>query len=158
MASTRGYDCKRLQIGMPKALSVDLRSRIAEAVAAGETVRRAAQRFGVSAATAVRLGQKARAGMDLAPRPRGAPPKPIITGEVATWLKARLEDKRDLTMRALAGELRERGTPVTHDTVWRFVRRQGLTFKKNSGGERTGPAQGGSVQETLEGSPASHRV
>ncbi len=143
---------------MPRALSVDLRSRIAEAVAAGETVRRAAQRFGVSAATAVRLGQKARAGTDLAPRPRGAPPKPIITGEVATWLKARLEDKRDLTMRALAGELRERGTPVTHDTVWRFVRRQGLTFKKNSGGERTGPAQGGSVQETLEGSPASHRV
>ncbi len=40
---------------MPKALSVDLRSRIAEAVAAGETVRRAAQRFGVSAATAVGL-------------------------------------------------------------------------------------------------------
>ncbi len=33
-------------------------------------------------------------------------------------------------MRALAAELCERGTSVTHDTVWRFVRRQELTFKK----------------------------
>lgn len=33
-------------------------------------------------------------------------------------------------MRALAAELGEQGTSVTHDTVWRFVRRQGLTVKK----------------------------
>jgi transposase len=45
-------------------------------------------------------------------------------------LRARLAEKPDLTMRALAAELRERGTPVTHDTVWRFVRRAGLTTKK----------------------------
>ena len=33
-------------------------------------------------------------------------------------------------MRALAAERGERGTSVTHDTVWRFVRGQGLTVKK----------------------------
>ncbi len=33
-------------------------------------------------------------------------------------------------MRALAAELAERGIVVTHDTVWRFVRSQGLSFKK----------------------------
>lgn len=135
---------------MPSSLSLDLRSRIASAVAAGETVRVVAARFSVSAATAVRLGQKARAGQDLAARPRGGSPGRLVTGEVADWIRARLVEKPDLTVRALAAELSARGTAMTHDTVWRFMRRDGLTFKKNSGGERTGPAQGGPVPGAME--------
>ncbi|WP_420851161.1 helix-turn-helix domain-containing protein, partial [Rhizobium quercicola] len=46
---------------MPKSLSLDLRSRIAAAVVQGESVRSVARRFDVSAASAVRLGQKLRA-------------------------------------------------------------------------------------------------
>jgi transposase len=115
---------------MPKALSLDLRTRIAAAVAQGEPVRAVAARFQVSASSAVRLGQKRRAGADLAPAKRGGPRPSPITAAVADWLRARLSEKPDLTMRALAAELRERGTPVTHDTVWRFVRRAGLTVKK----------------------------
>jgi len=35
------------------------------------------------------------------------------------------------TREVLGGvQLRERGTAVTHDTVWRFARREGLTVKK----------------------------
>ena len=113
---------------MSKALSVDLRSRVGAAVAAGETVRAAAARFGVSVASAVRFGQKQRAGESLEPRRRGKPPKPVLAGEAADWLRARLAVKQDLTTRALAAELRERGTPASHDTVWRFLRREGLTF------------------------------
>lgn len=142
---------------MHAPLSLDLRTRIAAAIAQGATVRSAAQRFGVSVATAVRLGQKMRAGASLIPGKPGKPRAPLITGEVAQWLRARLEEKRDLTMRALAAELGERGTPVTHDTVWRFVRRQGLTVKKNPGGERAGSAAGGPVPVEMEGAPASHR-
>lgn len=115
---------------MPKALSVDLRTRIAGAVAQGEPVRAVAARFQVSASSAVRLGQKMRAGASLAPAKRGGPRPSPITAAVADWLKQRLSEKPDLTMRALATELRERSTPMTHDTVWRFVRRSGLTVKK----------------------------
>lgn len=115
---------------MPKSLSLDLRTRVATAVAGGETVRSVAARFQVSAASAVRLGQKQRAGADLAPAKRGGVRPALITAAIADWLRARLADKPDLTMRALAAELGERGTPVTHDTVWRFVRRAGLTVKK----------------------------
>lgn len=115
---------------MPKALSLDLRVRVATAVAQGEAIRLVAERFRVSASTAVRLGQRMRAGASLAPAKRGGPPRSLITAAVAGWLRARLAEKQDLTMRALAAELRERGTPVTHDTVWRFVRREGLTVKK----------------------------
>lgn len=115
---------------MPKALSLDLRTRVATAVAQGEPVRRVAARFQVSPSSAVRLGRKLRAGADLAPAKRGGPRRSPVTAAVADWLRARLAEKPDLTMRALAAELRERGTPVTHDTVWRFVRRDGLTVKK----------------------------
>lgn len=140
---------------MRAPLSLDLRTRIAEAVGQGATVRAAAQRFGVSVASAVRFGQKGRAGAGLAPGKPGKPRAPVITGEVADWLKARLAQKRDLTMRALAAELGARGTPASHDAVWRFVRSQGLTCKKNPGGERAGPAQGGPVPLAVEGAPAS---
>ena len=46
-------------------LAMDLRERIEAAVVGGETVRSVADRFGVSAATAVRLGRRARAGAGL---------------------------------------------------------------------------------------------
>lgn len=115
---------------MPKALSLDLRSRIAAAVVRGDPVRVVAVRFQVSAASAVRLGQKLRAGADLAPAKRGGRRLSPITPAAADWLRARLAAKPDLTMRALAAELRQLGTAVTHDTVWRFVRREGLTVKK----------------------------
>ena len=111
-------------------LSLDLRSRIAKAVEEGGTVRAVAARFGVSVATAVRLGQKARAGHDLGPRKPGSPGRPVLIGAVAAWVRDRLKAKPDLTMRALAAELDTRGTPASHDTVWRFVRGEGLTVKK----------------------------
>jgi len=115
---------------MGKALSLDLRRRVAAAVVGGEPVRAVAARFQVSAASAVRLGQKLRAGYDLAPAKRGGARPSLITAAVGHWLRARLAEKPDLTVRALAAELRQQGTSVTHDTVWRFVRRQGLTPKK----------------------------
>lgn len=124
---------------MGKALSLDLRTRIAAAVVRGEPVRAAAARFQVSASSAVRLGQKLRAGVGLAPAKRGGPRPSPITPTVADWLRTRLAEKPDLTMRALASELRERGTSVTHDTVWRFVRRDGLTVKKDADRHRAGP-------------------
>lgn len=115
---------------MGKALSMDLRRRVAAAVVGGESVRAVAARFQVSAASAVRLGQKLRAGADLMPSKRGGPRPSPITAAVGDWLRTRLSEKPDLTMRALAAELGQQGTSVTHDTVWRFVRRQGLTVKK----------------------------
>ncbi|MFM2388472.1 MAG: hypothetical protein RLZZ437_27 [Pseudomonadota bacterium] len=43
-------------------LSMDLRMRVAAALEEGETVRAAAKRFGVSVASAVRIGQRQRSG------------------------------------------------------------------------------------------------
>ena len=111
-------------------LSTDLRMRIAAALAEGETVRSAAKRFGVSVASAVRIGQRQRSGRGQVPGKTGGHRRPVLAGESGDWLLARLAEKPDLTMRALTAELAARGVQVAHDTVWRFVRRAGRTVKK----------------------------
>ena len=126
-------------------LSVDLKVRIAAALQDGETVRGAAKRFGVSVASAVRIGQRQRSGRGQKPGKIGGHRRPILVGEAGDWLLARLAEKLDLTMRALTAELAERGVTVVHDTVWRFVRRAGQTVKKNFDGQRTDAPESGAV-------------
>ena len=56
--------------------------------------------------------------------------RPLLEGE-REWLLARIEQKGDLTLHALLAELREeRGVVVCCDTLWRFLKRCGKTFKK----------------------------
>ena len=56
--------------------------------------------------------------------------RPLMAGE-REWLLARIEQKKDLTLHELLAELREeRGVEVCWDTLWRFMRRCGKTFKK----------------------------
>lgn len=116
--------------GMVAPLSLDMRRRIVAALEDGGTVRGVARRFGVSVASAVRIGQRWRAGGGLAPGRIGGHRRPVLAGGAGDWLLARLAEKPDLTMRALTAELAARGVRVTHDTVWRFVRRSGRTVKK----------------------------
>ncbi len=112
------------------ALSMDIRIRVAKALEDGETVRAAAKRFGISVASAVRIGQRQRAGRGQVPGKVGGSRRAALAGDSGDWLLARLAEKPDLTIRALTEELAARGVRVAHDTVWRFVRRAGQTIKK----------------------------
>jgi transposase len=67
----------------------------------------------------------------------------------ADAVSARLASKVDWTVRALAADLRAAGISVSHDTVWRFMRRQGLSFKKNAARQRDGTAGPGAPADTL---------
>ena len=140
---------------MALPLSIDLRGRIASALEAGATVRQAAKRFGVSVASAVRVGQRRKSGLGQGHGKIGGHRRPKLKGEAGDWLLARLAEKPDLTMRALAAELADRGVHVVHDTVWRFVRKAGQTVKKNTGGQRTVSPEGGAVPGALEEASAS---
>jgi transposase len=139
---------------MARPLSMDLRQRIAWALRAGETTRGVAKRFGVSVATAVRVGQRWRAGHGLEPGQMGGHRGYILDDEAAAFVRARMAEKSDLTVRALAAELAERGTVVCPDTVWRFLRRSGLSVKKNAGGGRAGWTADGQAAEALADTPA----
>mgnify|MGYP000889087941 CR=1 FL=1 len=140
---------------MARPLALDLRTRIAAALMDGMTVRTAAERFGVSAASAVRIGQLQRLGKGLMPAKMGGYVKPTLSGRAADAVRQRLSIKSDGTVRALSADLKAAGIDVSHDTVWRFLRREGKTFKKNTDGERARQAEGGALPATLEDPSAS---
>ena len=117
---------------MARAYSDDLRDRVARSVVSGRSVRETAQLFGVSVASAVKWSQRLRSTGSAAARPRGGLRPRLLAVEEA-WLLARLAEQPDLTVRALAMELRERGYPkLSPNTVWSLLRAAGFSFKKNA--------------------------
>ena len=112
-------------------LSSDLRERVISAVLSGESCRSAARRFGISAASVVRWAQRHRATGTVAPSKRGGGRKQSLA-EYRDFLIARINETPHLTLHGLKDELAERGVVVSHTAVWRFLRREGLSFKKNA--------------------------
>jgi putative transposase len=89
----------------------------------------------------------------VAPDQVGGYRKPALEGE-REWVLARIAEKPDLTLRALAAELSDRGVKAGPYAVWSFFKREGLTFKKNTPRGRAGPAgrgpQAGAVEAASE--------
>ncbi len=108
-------------------------ARPTAALTEGATVREAAARFAVSVASGVRIGELARAGQGLEAKKRSSQ-RPLMLLSAADEITARLASKSDWAVRTLAVDLRTAGIAVSHGTVWRFMRRQGLSFKKNAAG------------------------
>jgi transposase len=108
-------------------ISLDLRVRIFEAREAGETTAEVAERFAVSPAFVRRLMQRHRATGSLAPSSTRRGPEPRLTAR-ADELRLLAAEHPDLT----PAEFRDRlGVKVSELTVWRMLRRLGLTFKKS---------------------------
>ena len=115
---------------MIRPLSNDLRERVVAAVLAGETSRVVAARFGVSVSSVVKWAQRQRATGSVAPGQMGGHRKWVLEPHRA-FIIERLEQNPHLTLHGLKAELAERGITISHDAIWRFLRREGLRFKKN---------------------------
>lgn len=123
---------------MSRPYSLDLRERVVASVAEGQSRRAIAAVFKLGAATVVRWCQRARETGSAAAKPMGGKRPCLLAGE-RDWLLGRLGEKPDLTLHALLGELRaHRGVVVSCDTLWRFLRREGISFKKNRSRRRAG--------------------
>ena len=117
--------------------SADLRDLFCRYLDEGLSARAAGRVVGVSEATAVRWAQRRRAtGSVLADKVGGG--KPVLLASERDWLMARIEQNKDLTLHALLAELRdERGVEVCCDTLWRFLKRCGKSFKKRRSSPRS---------------------
>jgi len=115
---------------MARPYSLDLRARVVASVAAGQRCRAVAALFDVSVASVVKWSQRSRATGSSAAKPMGGK-RPYLLERERQWLLGRLTAKPDLTLHALLAELAERGVVVSCDTLWRFLRREGISFKKN---------------------------
>ncbi len=124
---------------MARPYSLDLRERVVATVAGGLPCRAVAQLFDVSVASVVKWSQRSRATGSAAAKPMGGR-RPYLLESERGWLLERLGEKPDLTLHALLAELADRGVMVSCDTLWRFLRREGISFKKNRFRIRAEPA------------------
>jgi transposase len=125
---------------MGKPLSTDLRSRLVSAVAGGLSRRAAAERFGVSAASAVRWVSAAGSTGTIDPKPQGGDTRSYRIEAFGDVILAAVEAQKDISLFEVADLLRtDHGVSFAASTVWRFLDRHAMTFKK----QRTPPSRNG---------------
>lgn len=121
---------------MGKPYSLDLRERIVGYVEQGHSARAAAQVFGVSASTAVRLVAAHRQHGSVAPKPQGR--RPGTVGKLAehiSFLVETVKAEPDTTLQELAAALKKaRGVEVQLSSIHRALGRAGYSYKKRVGG------------------------
>ena len=111
---------------MARAYSQDLRERVIDA---GTSARQAAERFGIGVATAIVWVRRARDGERRA-RKQGQPKRSKLD-QHREFLLALIEAEPDITIAEMQERLRsEAGVTAAVGTIWTFLDRAGLTFKK----------------------------
>ncbi len=124
---------------MGKPLLVDLRSRLVSAVTGGLSRRAAAERFGVSAASAVRWVAAAKSTGTIDPKPQDGDTRSRHIEAFRDVILAAVEAQKDISLVELADLLRtSHGVSFAASTVWRFLDRHAMTFKKNRARQRAG--------------------
>ncbi len=114
---------------MTAPLSNDLRERVVRAIVAGESCRSVAARFGVAVSSAVKWHQRYRRTGSVTPGKMGGHRQRLLEPHRA-FIVERINQTSHLTLHGLKAELAARGVKVSHDAVWRFLRCEGLRFKK----------------------------
>jgi transposase len=124
---------------MTRPYSQDLRDRAIGLVAGGQSCRAVARLLALGESTVIRWVQRQVTTGSSAARPMGGARRAVLLAE-RDWLLARIASAPDFTLRGLRAELHQRGTRVSYDAVWRFVRSQRLSFKKKPVRRRAGSA------------------
>ena len=116
---------------MARAYSQDLRDRVIDTAFSGTSARRAADRYGIGLATAIRWVRQARETGDRTPGRQGQPRHSKLDPH-REYLVELIAATPDATIVEMRGRLREeRGVTASIGTIWSFLDRCGLTFKKS---------------------------
>ena len=112
--------------------SDDLRSRVIRAAADGLSARQAAARFGVGVSTAIVWIRRFRANGEATARRQGKPRGSRLDAH-ADFILALVEaDTKDISLAEIVERLEaERELRVGITSVWKFLDRHGLTYKKD---------------------------
>ena len=111
---------------MARAYGQDLRDRVIDA---GTSARQAAERFGVGIATAIVWTRRAHEG-ERSARKQGQPKRSKLDPH-RDYLLGLIEAEPDVTIAEMQARLlTEAGVSASVGTIWTFLDRAGLTFKK----------------------------
>jgi transposase len=115
---------------MAEPLSTDLRERVVAAVKGGMSRRQAAAHFRVGASSAVRWVAQVEATGNLRPKPMGGDHRSAAIEAQADTILSLLAEQPDTTLAEYQEALAKNGHRFSVSTIWRFLDRRGLTFKK----------------------------
>ena len=115
-----------------KALSLDLRQRVLDALQAGQPRADVAARFAVSEASVYRILRQWRACRDLTPKKRSGRGKALKDEDLAA-LEALMAQQSDPTGASLVAAWQERtGQRIGLSTMHRALQRLNCSFKKSA--------------------------
>lgn len=120
---------------MGKSYSTDLRDRIADHIASGQSRRSASRHFGVSPSCAVKLAQRVARTGSAAPARQGRPPGDGKLAPHMTTLVRWVDAEPDITMPELSARLAAATGVGAHPaSLSRALLKAGYSFKKNAAG------------------------
>lgn len=115
---------------MTRSLSADLRQRVIAAIEDGMSTREAARRFRIGISTAGNWYRRYRETGETQPRKQGQPSRSKLDAHEA-FILGLIEEVPDITLAEIGERLAtERGVRAAPSTVWLFLARRGITFKK----------------------------
>jgi transposase len=133
--------CNGFMIGgqrMGKPLGMDLRHRVIASIEGGLSTRAAAARFSIGIATAGAWARLKRKTGEVRPARQGPPPGSKLDPHEA-FILGLIERTPDIALAEIAGQLQaDRGVRAVPATIWYFLDKRGLTFKKNRSRQRAG--------------------
>lgn len=116
---------------MARAYSQDLRDRVIDAELSGGSARSAAARYGIGDTTAIVWVRRARVNGERTARKQGQPRRSKLDPH-RDYLLELIARTPDLTISELLERLlADRGVSASRSTLWTFLDRCGLTFKKS---------------------------
>jgi transposase len=117
---------------MARAYSQDLRERVIEAALSGPSFRQAAARFHVGVSTVIGWVGRLRDSGELSARRQGRP-RGLKLEPHKDFLLPLIEAEPDMTIEKMQERLRrDRGVEASIGTIWTFLDRCRLTFKKKT--------------------------
>jgi transposase len=135
---------------MPRAYSKDLRTRVLGAVDQGMSAREASRIFAVSPASAIKWVQQwRRSGITEGSAVRGH--RTSSLERHTAWLLALIAKQPDLTLVEIKGLLRERQVNTCVNSIWRFFKRNNISFKKDFARRRAGSRECRQGPRRMEG-------
>ena len=108
---------------MATALSNDLRKRVLAAVDGGMSCRRAAQRLGVSAASAIRWNDRRRREGNFCPKALGGDHRSGRIEAHGELIVSLVDETPDMTLGEIQARLAEQDIGVAISTLWHFFKR-----------------------------------
>ena len=115
---------------MTRSLSGDLRGRVLGAISEGLSTRQAARQFRIGIATAGRWYRRYRETGERVARKQGQPPRSKLDPHERFILEL-ITATPDITLAEIAEQLAaEHGVRVVPSTVWMFLAKRGMTYKK----------------------------